>query len=122
MEASERSARNLSKQSSVAIDPIGQQRRESRTQLLRMRAADKDGDNELNQAEIESLVKDLIYEDRSNRRLIKVVIASMLLLLLSLVANFGLLLWAQELSRVTRRQSVGYDVRQQCHSPPRAAR
>lgn len=100
MEASERSARNLSKQSSVAIrsDRPAASRIENAI-AARMRAADKDGDNELNQAEIESLVKDLIYEDRSNRRLIKVVIASMLLLLLSLVANFGLLLWAQELSK-----------------------
>ena len=68
-------------------------------------AADKDGaSNELNQAEIESLVKDSTYEDRSNRRLIKVVIASMLLLLLSRGQLWPPALGTRAIQRVTRRQ------------------
>ena len=66
---------------------------------VRIRQADVNKDGKLDQLEMRSLVKDLIYEDRSNKRLMLAMAMSSLLLVLSLGANFGLLIWAQELSK-----------------------
>ena len=65
----------------------------------RITQADVNNDGRLDQQELRSLVKDLIYEDRSNKRLMLAMAMSSILLVLSLGANFGLLIWAQELSK-----------------------
>jgi hypothetical protein len=61
--------------------------------------ADLNKDGKLDHGELVSLVKDLVYENRTNRRLIVTAVFAFLLLFLSLGANFGLLIWAQELSK-----------------------
>ena len=65
----------------------------------RLKQADVNHDGELDQAELKSLVKDLIYEDRSNKRLLLLAVVSALLLMLSVGANFGLVLFATEISK-----------------------
>lgn len=93
------STRNSGMDVNKIIDGVEVKTELDRAVLKRLEEADENKDGQLSKGEVFGIVRDLVKERRSAYRYKWIGIAVGSLLLLSLAANFGLVVWGMELSK-----------------------